>query len=200
MFDTSRGRYIHVSRSVEDVVASYYYLYMSYKKQSGSIEYLGKTTANLDQFLTRFIKGRVMYGSWKKHVSGWRRLSGNPNVLYIRYEDLKADFDSTLSRILTFLDIELDSEQLARVTNRCSFAFMKQYEAKFEPTSEEVWENDYVEGNFIRNGGVSQTVFGLTLGQKQILAELEASAAPNLSVAVHAPEANEHLVPRRVSS
>ncbi len=118
------GKYIYVMRDGKDVVVSHYY-------QNQRIPVGFNTT--FTKFFERWMRGWVDSGLWFAHVTGWWAHRNDPNVLFLRYEDLQRNGEGTIRRIATFCNITLDDARLARVLQRSSFAFMKQYEDKIDP-------------------------------------------------------------------
>lgn len=93
------------------------------------------------------------------------------NILYVKYEDLQANFVFELFRIADFLGIELKHEDIPRIQERSSFSYMKQYEEKFgeRPPGE---KHEVVYNQFIRNGktgegndAISDSDFNFFAGQ-----------------------------------
>ena len=135
-------KYIYVVRDGRDVAVSYYHHYES----------LFGFKAPFEAFFRRFMKGRVQYGNWFKHVYHWHRNSKKLDVLYLSYEELKNDLQATIIRIAQFCEIPYDQEQLKRVVERSGFAFMKEHENKFEHITEVIVEQGWIPGQFIRKG------------------------------------------------
>lgn len=52
-------------------------------------------------------------------------LRDRPNVLFVHYDDLKADLEKQVRRIAAFANIEIDEKKLPGILERCSFAWMK---------------------------------------------------------------------------
>lgn len=116
------GRYIYGVRNGLDVAVSYYY---------HARKYVGWNNRPLDEFFVQFMKGEVPYGSWFEHVAGWLRNEDRLNVLIVSYEELSADLEAGVRRIADFCGITLDPADMPRILERCSFAFMREHEAKF---------------------------------------------------------------------
>jgi len=62
---------------------------------------------------------------WFEHVASFWSHSGEPNVLFVHFNDMKADLDAQMRRVAAFLDIEVDEERWPDVVNRCTFESMK---------------------------------------------------------------------------
>lgn len=88
---------------------------------------------SLGEFFSRFMAGRVPYGSWFKHVAGWLRNEDRLNVLVVTYEELSADLEAAVKRIADFCGVTIDPAAMPRILERCSFAFMREHDAKFSP-------------------------------------------------------------------
>lgn len=144
------GKYIYVMRDGKDVVVSHYY-------QNRRMP-VGFTTT-FTRFFNRWMRGLVDSGSWFEHVAGWWTHRDDPNVLFLRYEDLQRDAQGMIRRIAAFCNIALDDERLARVLERSSFVFMKQYEDKIDPMpfmSKEigVLPQSFERASFLRKGTI----------------------------------------------
>lgn len=154
-----QGRVVAVVREVHDVVLSYYHFYRSHLAYSGTLE----------AFFRRFLRGQVQYGSWYDHVASYRAQADNPRVLLLRFEDLKADLSGQLDVIAKFLNVPLDAERRQRVLRRCSFAYMKAHEEKFDFVGEFVRQHGYREGAFLRRGEVNEGRVQLSARQQEQL-------------------------------
>ena len=70
---------------------------------------------------------------WAEHVASFWPWRTRPNVLFLRFEDMKADLPGTVQRIATLMNIALSADELARVVEKSSFAYMKAIDHKFVP-------------------------------------------------------------------
>jgi hypothetical protein len=141
--DTPRGcKYLYVARNGKDVAVSYYHFSRSHLEFRGTF----------DEFFDLFMRGKLEAGSWFKHVKGWWEHRHDPNVLFLRYEDLLRDLERSLYRIAAFCDLEIEPARLPAILERCSFAFMKAHESKFDHTLGMLWERGMQPNAFIREG------------------------------------------------
>ncbi len=138
------GRYIYVMRDGRDVAVSYYHLYRSHNGYKGTFT----------EFFELFMRGKVMFGSWFEHVGGWWKHRHKLNVLFLSYEELVADLEGCLRRISAFCHLNVPPEKLPLIVERCSFAFMKQHEDKFDPAVEALWQQGARLSLFLRAGRV----------------------------------------------
>ena len=138
------ARYIYCARNGRDVLVSYYYFYISHFGFRGTFE----------EFFEMFMRGRVRFGSWFKHVADWWERRNDPNVLFLRYEDLTGELEGSLHKIADFCGLKIEPAQLPRILERCSLPFMKKHENKFDHIIEQIIESQVNLGHFIRTGGV----------------------------------------------
>jgi len=120
------SRYIYVARDGRDVAISYYQLYRSHNGYRGTFT----------EFFELFMRGKVMFGSWFEHVGGWCRNKHRLKVLFLTYEELVADFEGCLRRIIAFCDLKVPEDRLPTIMQRCTIAFMKEHWKKFDPATE----------------------------------------------------------------
>ena len=66
-------------------------------------------------------------GSWFDHVLGWRTAKDDigDRLLFLSFEDMKADVETSVKRIAAFIDVDVDDELLAKVVAASSFDSMK---------------------------------------------------------------------------
>jgi hypothetical protein len=150
-------KYIYVMRDGRDVAESYYHMYLTHLDFK----------ADFNTFFKMFMAGRVQFGSWFEHVANWKANRVGLNVLYLEYELLLADPEAGIRKIAEFCDIPLTPEKLARVVERSSFTFMKQYEMKFDQALEVLLEQGLTLGSFIRKGRAGE-------GSKRLTPEQDA--------------------------
>lgn len=119
-----KGRFVFVVRDGRDVCLSLFHHRRNFKRYDGSFE----------QHFDEFINGTEY--NWFDHIRPWLDNRSGLPIIYIRFEDLKNDFSHTVSRLAENLGIPVTAETMARVTERCSFDFMKRHEARFAPRNE----------------------------------------------------------------
>jgi len=137
-------KYIYVARNGKDVAVSYYHLYRMYNGYEGTFA----------EFFDRFLRGKVEFGSWFRHVQGWWTHRHDPNVLFLAYEELNGDLEGCIRRIATFIGRDVSPERMPGILQRCSFEFMKAHEQQFDPVLETLWEQGVQLKSFLRNGRV----------------------------------------------
>eukprot|EP00075_Anas_platyrhynchos_P022576 XP_027311829.1 sulfotransferase family cytosolic 1B member 1 [Anas platyrhynchos] len=108
---------IYVGRNAKDVAVSYYHFDL--------MNNLHPHPGTWDQYLEKFMAGRVAYGSWFDHVRGyWERRREHP-ILYLFYEDMKEDPRREITKVAQFLGKELSEAALEAVAQHTSFEAMR---------------------------------------------------------------------------
>lgn len=129
-----------------------------------------------------------MFVSWLEdgnlfnHIATFWARRSQPNVLFVHYDDLKADLDAEMRRIAHFLEIEVPDSLWPAVIDRCTFAAMK-------ARPDEI-------GDFERlfKGGADSFLFKGTNGRwRDVLTEDELAACEKRAVELLPPDANAWL-------
>ena len=178
------GRYIYVARDGKDVAVSYYNLYRNYNGYKGTFA----------EFFEEFMNGKVTYGSWFKHVSGWWQHRNDLNVLYLTYEELQHDLESCIRRIIAFCRLDVPVAKLPGIIERCSFAFMKEHENKFDPALEVLWEQGTQLNSFLRAGRSGEGARELT-PEQQVRFDEAARTLLQTFWSINKPQTGEHPPP-----
>lgn len=135
-----QGRFVVIVRDPADVAASYYALYRAYLGYQGT----------LDEFLARFVAGRVQYGSYWAHVGGWARAPGDVHL--VRYEALRADPAGELGRVAAFAGLPTDPARIAAAVEGASLLRMKALEERFDHATAILRERGVQPRSFIGRG------------------------------------------------
>lgn len=108
-------------------------------------------------------------------ASYWAR-RGQPNLLFVHYNDLKSDLAGEMRRIADFLDIELEAEIWPSVIERCTFEGMRKADTQI--------------GNFEMGfeGGIEGFLFKGTNGRWRDVLDADDLAAYRDKVAATLPE------------
>jgi hypothetical protein len=135
------GRVVYVERDGLAVAASYHALYRDYFGFGGGFE----------AFFDRFVRGDVQYGAWFAHVQQWRD-SGRTDA-WVRYEDLRADPERTLTRVAQAIGLRIDASAVARACEAASRDRMRAQQSKFDHATALLRERGITPGAFIRATG-----------------------------------------------
>lgn len=114
--DGTKCKYIYIARNPKDVAVSYFHFTVSLASfgngYNGPWEFFSKL----------FIDGNVGWNKWNDHVLGcWWKHKDDPNVLFLKYEDLKKDLPSQVRLTANFLNKPLSEDIINRIAEQCSF-------------------------------------------------------------------------------
>jgi Sulfotransferase domain len=137
-------KYIYVVRNGKDVAVSFFQYAQTHLSFDG----------DFGQFFELFLNGRYRRPTWFEHVGQWWKNRRNLDVLFLTYEELKRNREEAIRKILEFCGKKVGPEKFARIVERSSFAFMKQYEDKLDTLTWRLIESKMKTGNFIRKGEV----------------------------------------------
>lgn len=157
-------KFIYILRHPKDVLLSNY-------------NYVGLTDypdCTAQQFTSEFILNHGMpywrhkaVGSWPEHVRNWcgdadwlKMQTGDDSQfpgLILRYEDMKRDPHAHFSRVIKFLDGNINKDRLNNAINQSSIESMREYEDKETGKSRVFHKNDIAreQGKRFINGGTS---------------------------------------------
>lgn len=80
-----------------------------------------------------FCSDDMWWGAWPDHVAGWwQQAAARDNILFLHFEDLKADLDRGIRQVARFLAILLDEREIAAIARKCEYSYMKAREEWFE--------------------------------------------------------------------
>lgn len=130
-----KGRFIVVHREGMDVAVSFYHQQKNYNDPNLKFE----------DFIKSFLKGK----SWFKFSSEWFRNKNNLTVLYVKYENLLHNKRNEINRIVEFLNLKVNDDQVDRAIHFSSFEYMKEKEDLFGDKPEAL---NRVYDQFIRKG------------------------------------------------
>lgn len=118
------AKYIYVARNPYDCAVSFYHFSLGLTPKS-------VTDVSFGRFLELFLTGKVMYGDYFDHLLPWYGRRSDANVLFITYEDMKADLKAQVLRIAEFLGedhgkaLHKDEQLVTRIVDACSLESMK---------------------------------------------------------------------------
>lgn len=114
-------RYIYIARNPKDVAVSYYY----FEKEK---TWAGNYSGPWEHWLEMFMKGQVQRGNWFDHVLSWWKYQDANNILFLKYEDLKRNFNHEIDKIAQFLHYPLTENLLNTIKGKTSFNNMREEE------------------------------------------------------------------------
>lgn len=116
-FFKSKAKVIYVARNPKDVMVSSFFFHQMAKflDEAGSFE----------EFLEKFLTGKVLFGKWTNHVKSWRNTDLGDRILYVTYEEMVEDLKGVVRRFADFLGQKMSEETLEQVVSHCTFKSMK---------------------------------------------------------------------------
>lgn len=115
---------------------------------------MGPLAGSRETLLEWFTSERMWWGPWPDHVDGWWRASeAHSNVMFVHFEEMRADLGAVVDRVAAFLDVTLSSDERAAVVRKSHFDFMKQHEDRFSMAPPTPFGS---EANFLRSGKIDR--------------------------------------------
>jgi len=84
-------------------------------------------------------RGFPVWSLWE-NVRTWWEIRDLPNVMFVHFNDLKADMEGEIRRIAKFLDIAVADEAWPAIIEHCSFDYMKSHADEVVPLGGEPWK------------------------------------------------------------
>jgi len=93
---------------------------------------MGPAAPDRAGLLDWFCSDAMWWGPWPDHAEGWWRWRERENVLFLHYESMKEDLAGAVKQVSDFLRLDLDAAELARVTEKADYLWMKEHSDWFE--------------------------------------------------------------------
>ncbi|XP_037039110.1 sulfotransferase 1C4-like [Bradysia coprophila] len=145
---TVKPKIIYIARNPKDTCVSFYH-YMSL---------IHKVVGTFEEFCNLFLNNKAVCGSiWPHMLPFWNRRN-DPNILFLKYEDMKRDLSNTIYRCADFLGVsdKLNAEEVSRMCDHLNFDKMQRNQAvNLEPIYNPNGEvDDTHSAKFIRKGQI----------------------------------------------
>ncbi|XP_018417560.1 PREDICTED: sulfotransferase 1C2-like [Nanorana parkeri] len=108
---------IYVARNARDTLTSFFHF--------DHLVLIHPDPEPFEDYLQRFMKGDVGWGSWYDHVKGFWAAREKENILYILFEDKKKNPSQEIQKVAKFLGKELSEDLLLKIAKLSSFEHMK---------------------------------------------------------------------------
>jgi hypothetical protein len=118
--------------------------------------------ASFDDHIDRWLD----FAAWYRNVKSWWPYHDHPKLLWLRYQDMKADLSASIDLIVDFLGWEASPEQRKRALEYSSFKWMKAHDEKFSSQGD-TDKPLFKPGQFIRQGKVGKHREIMTPEQEQ---------------------------------
>ncbi|XP_077995872.1 sulfotransferase 2A8-like [Glandiceps talaboti] len=109
---------IYTARNPKDVCVSMYHYYQKFN--------YGKMALEWNKTVEEFIKGKSVFGPWLHHVTQWKEVGIEDNVLHMTYEDMKEDMSNAIRKCGNFLQVDLSDQDIQRIKMACSVEGMRE--------------------------------------------------------------------------
>jgi hypothetical protein len=119
------GRFIYCVRNPKDVDVSYFNHLTTLDPDF--------TRFRLKDFTEKFLRGKVPWGSWFRHLRSMWPHRRQQNVLFLQFWELRKDLAGSLERVREFLGVELTDAERADVLEKCSLEWMRKNHLRFDP-------------------------------------------------------------------
>uniref|UniRef100_A0A914VLV6 Sulfotransferase domain-containing protein n=1 Tax=Plectus sambesii TaxID=2011161 RepID=A0A914VLV6_9BILA len=125
------AKYVFVCRNPKDCVVSYYFHNRNFKIYDF-------TDGDFNTFFDLFMEGRLGFGDYFDHLLGWLPHLSDPNVLFLRFEDMLQDLPSAIVKLGKFVggrssELVDDNEVLKRITEQSKVEAMAQDQWRWFP-------------------------------------------------------------------
>ncbi|KAE8751095.1 hypothetical protein FOCC_FOCC002180 [Frankliniella occidentalis] len=110
-----KPRVVYVARDPKDMCVSYYHHCRLIYNMKGSFE----------EFAELFLQDKAPVGPMWSHILGFWEKRHEPNILFLKYEDLKKDLPATIRRTALFLNKQLSEDDVLKLADYLSFHNMK---------------------------------------------------------------------------
>ncbi|XP_030846020.1 sulfotransferase 1C2-like [Strongylocentrotus purpuratus] len=115
--DDPKAKVIYVARNPKDTAVSNYH-FCHYIPPLPSYD-------SWDMFFEEFLANRAPQGSWFENVLPWWKRRNHPNVLFLKYEDMKKDLQGAVRRIAEFMGKPLSDDVIENISEASTFKAMK---------------------------------------------------------------------------
>ncbi|XP_063238071.1 luciferin sulfotransferase-like [Bacillus rossius redtenbacheri] len=113
--DSVQPKVVYVARNPKDMCVSYYHYCRLVHNLQGSFE----------DFCELFLRDRVPVAPVWNHILGFWKRRNSPNILFLKYEDMKRDQEGAIRQTAAFLGKTLSEDQVKVLAEHLSFDSMK---------------------------------------------------------------------------
>ncbi len=138
-----KARYLYIGRDGRDVLFSFHHHHSDgnalwYELLNDTPGRVGPPILPPDPDIRRYFRkwlaedGYPIWSLWD-NVSTWWAARNLPNVKLVHFNDLKADLPGEMRDIAKFLGIDIPDADWPRITDHCSFDYMKSHAERAAP-------------------------------------------------------------------
>jgi hypothetical protein len=138
----AQARYLVIARNPFDCAVSFFH------HTRGFPRHYNFAAGTFADFFDCFLRGEVDFGDYFDHFASWYAQSGNDNVLFLTYEELKRDCRGMVCRIADFLgaparDSIASEADLDGLLAETSLAAMRRHQQRWT-SARPPWAEDFV--------------------------------------------------------
>ncbi len=141
------------SRDPRDCCVSFYHHILNMTDEARQHKEI-PAPASFDEHVDNWLE----FAAWYRNVKSWWPYIDHPRVLWLRYQDLKTDFEGNLDKIISFLQWPVNDSQKQTVMEFSSFDWMKAHDEKFSSQGVSAGGHNskpvFKPGKFVRQGKV----------------------------------------------
>lgn len=134
------ARYICVVRDPKDVFVSSYHFTRAH---------VGVLMPPVAAWLETYLSPSAALGPWAEHLASYWAVRDRPNVLFLTYEEMRADLPDTVDAIAGLLGVALTPEERSEVVRQSTFEHMKSIGDRFDAVGAP-WSD--ARGSMLRRG------------------------------------------------
>ncbi|XP_028308530.1 cytosolic sulfotransferase 1-like [Gouania willdenowi] len=117
-FWEQKCKMIYVARNAKDNMVSYFHF--------ECMSMVSPDPGSWSSYMQRFMKGKLVFGSWYDHVKGWwEKKRTYPNLHYMFYEDMVEDTGREIDQLSSFLGLSTSAKEKENILNEVLFDNMK---------------------------------------------------------------------------
>uniref|UniRef100_A0A8C4ZSI2 Sulfotransferase n=2 Tax=Gadus morhua TaxID=8049 RepID=A0A8C4ZSI2_GADMO len=156
-FWEQKCRVVYVARNAKDNAVSYFHF--------DRMTCVQPEPGDWNSYLQRFIDGKMVFGSWYDHVTGWwEKKHSHPKIQYMFFEDMVEDTGREINKLCSFLGLTSTTKEKDQINNLVQFDNMKKNEMANYST---VKAMDFKISPFMRKGKVGDWRNHFTVAQNE---------------------------------
>lgn len=145
-----KAKYLYIGRDGRDVLWSLYNHHATANEQwYGALNEspgligpkIGKPLDSIVDYYHEWLDrdGFPFWSMWD-NVNSWWEIKDLPNVMFVHFNNLKADMPGEIRKIAAFLEITIDESKWKNILLHCSFDYMKNNATPTVPLGGAFWE------------------------------------------------------------
>ncbi|XP_056448411.1 cytosolic sulfotransferase 3-like [Gadus chalcogrammus] len=156
-FWEQKCRVVYVARNAKDNAVSFFHF--------DRMDLCQPEPGEWNSYLQRFMDGKMLFGSWYDHVTGWwERKQSHPEIHYMFFEDMVEDTGREIDKLSSFLGSNSTAAEKEQIRHLVQFDNMKKNDMTNYSSFDEM---DFNISPFMRKGKVGDWKNHFTLAQNE---------------------------------